>query len=311
VDHGSLSQQSFRHRLNLFLALSRTPHGLLDLATPGLAALLCLGGFPPLGVTVLGLITVFAGYTAVYALNDVMDYRADKAKIGEGGLTGEGYLDGVMVRHPMAQGLLSFKEGLAWVLAWTAVALTGAYLLNPICALILILGCILEAVYCFMLTISHWRTLVSGVVKTLGGVAAVYAVNSNPSLLFLMLLFLFIFSWEIGGQNLPADWHDLEADRRWQAKTVPVRYGPEGSCKIILGALILTVILLLPLMAASPLRFPGWTLALAVSAGGGLLIIPALRLCQTRERSQATALFNRASYFPVAILVITVLALLA
>jgi len=311
VDHAALSHKSSLHRLNLFLALSRTPHGLLDLATPGLAALLCLGGFPPFGVTVLGLITVFAGYTAVYALNDVVDYRTDKAKIGEGGLTGEGYLDGVMVRHPMAQGLLSFREGLAWAAAWTAVALTGAYLLNPTCALILILGCILEAVYCCLLEITHWRTLVSGVVKTLGGVAAVYAVNPDPSSLFLVLLFLFIFFWEIGGQNIPADWHDLEADRRGHAKTAPVRYGPEGSGKIILGALILTVILLFPLMAASPLRFPGWTIALAVGAGGFLLIIPAVRLCQTRERSQATMLFNQASYFPAAVLVITVLALFA
>jgi 4-hydroxybenzoate polyprenyltransferase len=131
----------------------------------------------------------------------VVDYRTDKAKIGEGGLTGEGYLDGIMVRHPMAQGLLSFKEGLAWAMAWTAVALAGAYLLNPICALIFILGCVLEAVYCFMLTISHWRTLVSGVVKTLGGVAAVYAVDSNPSPLFLALLFLFIFFWEIAAES--------------------------------------------------------------------------------------------------------------
>lgn len=311
MDHVSLAQKSSLHRLNLFLALSRTPHGLLDLATPGLAALLCLGGFPPFGVTVLGLITVFAGYTAVYALNDLVDYRTDKAKIGEGGLTGEGYLDGIMVRHPMAQGLLSFKEGLTWAIFWTAVALAGAYLLNPICALIFILGCVLETVYCFMLAISHWRTLVSGVVKTLGGVAAVYAVDSHPSSLFLALLFLVIFFWEIGGQNLPADWHDLEEDRRWHAKTVPVRYGPEGSCKIIMGALIFTMILLLPLMAVSPLRFPWWAMALAAGAGGGLLIFPAVRLCRTRERSQATMLFNQASYFPLAVLVITVAALCA
>jgi 4-hydroxybenzoate polyprenyltransferase len=311
VDHAALFQKPTRDRLKLFLALSRTPHGLLDLATPGVAALLCLGGFPPLGVTVLGLITVFAGYTAVYALNDVVDYRTDKAKIGEGGLTGEGYLDGVMVRHPMAQGLLSLREGLAWALAWGALALTGAYLLNPVCALIFILGCVLEAVYCCMLEISHWRTLVSGVVKSLGGLAAVFAVDPNPAPLFLVLLFLVIFSWEIGGQNVPADWHDLEEDQRWHAKTVPVRYGPEGSCKIIRGSLILTVILLLPLMAASPLRFPWWGLVLAVGAGGLLLIIPAVRLCQTRERSRATMLFNRASYFPLAVLVITVLALFA
>lgn len=310
MDNVSLSPNLSLDKLKLFLALSRTPHGLLDLATPGLAALLCLGGFPPPGVTVLGLITVFAGYTAVYALNDVVDYRTDKAKIGEGGLTGEGYLDGIMVRHPMAQGLLSFREGLLWAVAWAALALLGAYLLNPVCALIFIFGCALEAVYCFLLEVSHWRVLVSGMVKTLGGIAAVFAVNPNPSPLFLVLLFLFIFFWEIGGQNVPADWHDIEADRRWQAKTVPVRYGPEVSCKIILGSLILAMIFLLPLLAVSPLHFSWWLAALAAGIGVYLLIIPAVRLWQTKERHRATILFNRASYFPLAILLITVAALL-
>ncbi|MEJ2070088.1 MAG: UbiA family prenyltransferase [Syntrophobacterales bacterium] len=306
----SLTETPLLPKLKLFLALSRTPHGLLDLATPGLAALLSLGGFPSLGVTALSLITVFAGYTAVYALNDVVDYRRDKAKISEGGPTGGGYLDEVMVRHPMAHGLLSFKEGLAWALAWGAVALLGAYLLNPVCALIFILGCALEAVYCFMLQMSHWRVLVSGVVKTLGGVAAVFAVNPNPSPLFLVLLFGFVFFWEVGGQNVPADWHDLEEDRRWHAKTVPVHYGPEASSRIILGSLSLALLLLFPLMAVSPLQFPWSLLALAVGAGLYLLIIPAFRLYRTQERSQATVLFNKASYFPLAVLMITLVALL-
>ena len=67
-------------RLKLFLALSRTPHGLLDMTTPLYGALLWLGAFPSLTISLLGLITVFAGYTAVYALNDVIDYRVDKRK---------------------------------------------------------------------------------------------------------------------------------------------------------------------------------------------------------------------------------------
>jgi 4-hydroxybenzoate polyprenyltransferase len=309
MDRTPLSQSSWSHRLKLFLALSRTPHGILDLATPGVAALLCLGGFPSVAITLLGLITVFAGYTAVYALNDLVDYRTDRAKMGEGGLQGEGYLDGMMVRHPMAQGLLSFKEGLLWATAWATVALVGAYLLNPVCGLIFIAGAILETVYCLMLEVSHLRTLFSGVVKTLGGVAAVFAVNPNPSPLFLVLLFLWIFFWEIGGQNVPADWHDLEEDRRWHAKTFPVRYGAEGSCKIILGSLILSVVLLLPLQGVSPLKFSWFFRFLSLGAGLVLLITPALRLCQTKERSRATVLFNYASNYPLVILLLTVFAL--
>jgi 4-hydroxybenzoate polyprenyltransferase len=68
-------------RLKLFWALSRTPHGLLDMCTAAVASLLWLGHFPSFKIISLGLITVFAGYTAVYALNDVVGYRSDKKKV--------------------------------------------------------------------------------------------------------------------------------------------------------------------------------------------------------------------------------------
>ena len=305
-----LSQPAVLYRLKLFLALSRTPHGLLDLATPGVAALLCLGNFPPVRVVLLGLITVFAGYTAVYALNDLVDYRSDLAKLKAGGVESDGYLDGLMVRHPLAQGLLSFKEGLFWTVAWTAVALAGAYLLNPVCALIFIAGAILEAVYCLLLQVSHLRIVVSGIVKTLGGVAAVFAVTPRPSPVFLALLVLWIFAWEIGGQNIPNDWHDLAEDRLGGARTVPVRYGADLSVRLVMGSLLVSVIILPLLQAASPGAF-SWPLRLVcMAAGVVLLMLPAWRLFKTRERSQATALFNCASYYPLVILLLTLLALL-
>jgi 4-hydroxybenzoate polyprenyltransferase len=300
-----LTRKTPIQQIKLFLALSRTPHGLLDLATPGLAAILCLGALPPAGITLVGFITVFAGYTAVYALNDLVDYHTDKANIAGASLTGSGYLDGIFVRHPLAQGLLSIKEGLLWVLGWATISLLGAYWLNPVCLWIFIAGCFLEAAYCLMLKISHWRTLVAGIIKTLGGLAAVYAVNPHPSPIFLILLFFFIFFWEIGGQNIPADWHDLEADTLGLAKTMPVRYGPQKSSRIIFGSLTIGIILLLPLLLVSPLNFSGWMFLMAIGAGVYLLLIPAAQLCRTRNRSQATAVFNKASYFPLAILVIT------
>jgi 4-hydroxybenzoate polyprenyltransferase len=92
-------------RIKLFWALSRTPHGLLDMATPAFAALLWIGGFPSLYVMVLGLITTFAGYTAVYALNDVVDHRVDKEKLKRGGFQDyDDYLDAVLVRHLPGRG---------------------------------------------------------------------------------------------------------------------------------------------------------------------------------------------------------------
>ncbi len=254
-------------------------------------------------MTALGLLTVFAGYTAVYALNDVVDYRVDQAKLeAAGGRTKAGYLDALFLRHPMAQGQVSFGEGLLWTAAWAAMALAGAYRLNPVCAYIFVGGCLLEAVYCRLLRVSHLRTLVSGLVKTLGGVAAVLAVDPHPAPGFLFLLFLWLFCWEIGGQNIPADWHDVEEDRRLRAQTIPVRHGPEGAGAIILGSLALSVALSAALLSVAPLRFSPFMVGLAVAAGGYLLLLPGYRLYRTKDPAQAAALFNRASAYPLAML---------
>jgi len=282
----------------------------LDLATPALAALLWFGGLPPLGVTALGLLTGFAGYTAVYALNDVVDYRVDQERLRQAGPGREaGYLDAIFMRHPLAQGQVSLGEGLLWTAAWAVVALAGAYLLNPVCAYIFLAGCLLEAVYCRLLRVSHLRTLVSGLVKTLGGVAAVFAVDPHPSFGFVLLLFLWLFCWEIGGQNVPADWHDVEEDQHLRAQTIPVRYGPEGASAIILGALTLSVALSALLLWVAPLRFSPTLVGLSLAASGYLLLLPGYRLYRTKDPAQAAALFNRASAYPLAMLSLALVSL--
>jgi 4-hydroxybenzoate polyprenyltransferase len=295
-------------RLKLYFALSRTPHGVLDISAPALGALLWLGSFPSLIIVILGLFTAFAGYTAVYALNDVVDYRIDKERVKSGELpASETYLDDVLVRHPMAYGLLSFREGLLWVLAWALIALVGAYILNPICALIFLIGCILEAAYCMMLKISPLRTLISGVVKTSGGIAAVFAVDPHPSPLFLLLLFFMLFCWEVGGQNIPHDWEAIEEDRRLEAKTIPIQWGQEKATNIIFVAIVVAVITTVILLLYSQARLNVLYISVSLLVGCNLLIFPALKLNKTKERSEAMVLFNRASYYPVALLIVVVI----
>jgi hypothetical protein len=132
-----------------FWALSRTPHLLLDMATPVLGAILVLGGLPSAGVMLLGMVTAFAGYTAVYALNDVIDYRTDTEKMSASGhKNSEAYLDGVMIRHPLATGIISVSQGVLWVGLWSMLALAGAYRLNPVCMWIFLGGIGLEIIYC-------------------------------------------------------------------------------------------------------------------------------------------------------------------
>jgi len=293
-------------RLKLFWALSRTPHGLLDMATPGLCAMLWLGNLPPTAVIGLGLITAFSGYTAVYALNDVVDYRVDRKKIQESGPRSSDHdLDAVYVRHPMAQGMLGYREGTLWMAGWALLALIGSYLLNPACTLIFLTACLLETVYCLLLKVSSLRGLISGVVKNSGGIAAVYAVDSNPAPVFLAVLFLWLFFWEIGGQNVPNDWADLEEDRRLEAKTLPVRFGPEGSIAIIYSSLVAAWALSLGIFWVSPVALGFPYLAGALLSGFYFLILPAHRLFKRKRPEEAFALFNRASYYPLAMLLVS------
>jgi 4-hydroxybenzoate polyprenyltransferase len=293
-------------RLKLFMALSRTPHGLLDMTTPALAALFWLGAIPSLYVVFIGLITAFAGYTAVYALNDLVDYRADQKKIRECGALkcSAGDLDAVYVRHPLALGMLSLGQSIVWTAAWGALALVGAWLLNPLCALIFILGCIAETIYCLMLKVSWARTLVSGAVKSAGGVAAVYAVCPKTSSSFVIGFFLWFFFWEIGGQNVPNDWSDMEEDMRTGAATVPVRFGPQGSAEIVLGSLAVAVSMSMVLFWLTPAHLSRIYFAGSIPAGLFLLLVPAWDLYRVKTSSQACVLFNRATYYPLTMFVV-------
>lgn len=298
-------------RLKYFLALSRTPHGLLDMAAPAFAALLCLGYFPSVGVALLGLLTAFAGYTAVYALNDVIDYRNDRAKAESiGFFIGAGDLDALLVRHPMAHGLLSFKEGLLWALGWSAVAVVGAYILNPVCVLIFMGGALLEITYCLLWRVSYLRAVVNGVVKTCGAMAAAYAVVPQPPIAFVVTLFWVFFFWEIGGQNIPNDWTDIEEDRSQNAKTIPVKFGPQVATVLIFCSLVAAVTASMLLFSLSPAHGnPLWILCTLI-LGAVLLLAPAWHLFKVQKRRAAMALFNSASYYPLALLAIVILGLI-
>lgn len=300
-------------RLKLFWALSRTPHGLLDMCTAALAALLWLGYFPSPKIIGLGLITVFAGYTAVYSLNDVVGFRSDRKRLQQEKLREMDRctdLDAMLVRHPLARGLLSFNAGLIWSVAWALLALIGAYLLNPLCVLIFVGGSILETVYCLMWNVSPSRTLLSGVVKAAGPIAAVFAVDPNPSASYLAVLFFLIFFWEIGGQNVPNDWTDIEEDVRLGARTIPVRFGPEQANVIIFGSIILTVVLSGILLILSPIRFELPFIIAFAFVGFYFLLLPTIRLYRTEQSSHAMILFNKASYYPLALLAVVAIKLL-
>jgi len=276
------------------------------------AALLCIGRFPPLSTIILGLITVFAGYACIYALNDVTDYELDRKRMGERARDQVCFdLDCIFVRHPLAQGFIPFAAGMMWTVLWGLIALVGATLLNPVCAAIFILGAILEVIYCKFYGFSQWKILIAATVKNLGSLAAIYAVNPSPPLEFIIIVFIWIALWEVGGQNIPNDLVDMDEDRRLEGKTIPVVYGPNLSVLIILITLIASFVLGLGLVFLSPLPLKGVYLAGAIISGILFLLLPLKRFLSGRDTTKAINLFNQASLYPVGIFLTTVFCILA
>lgn len=287
-----------------YLALSRTTHGVLDIAMPGFVALLLLGAFPAWDVLLLAIFTAFAGYTAIYALNDLVGVQVDREKFAAEGIN-QGYsVEASDMRHPLAQGILSMRKGVVWFAVWFVLALIGSYLLNPPIVWIVLAAAVLEIVYCLLLKVTYWRTLASGLVKSAGPIAAVYVVVPQPSPYILLLLLAWLIAWEIGGQNIPADWNDVEEDRRVGAKTIPLAHGPRVAGTVVVLMLTVCVILSLFLGMVSPLELGLPYLAATATAGYFLLLAPAMRLYRSHDSRQAARLFDLASHYPLAQLLI-------
>jgi len=247
--------------------------------------------------------TAFAAYAAIYALNDLVGIAGDREKFA-GGINAGYSVEASVLRHPLAQNVLSSRDGLLWFAAWFAVALIGSYLLNPVIVIILVTAAILEVVYCLLFKVTYLRTLASGLVKSGGPIAAVFVVDRNPSPYLLLLIFAWVFFWEIGGQNVPADWNDTVEDQRVHAKTIPIHFGTKRAGLIVIIALGLTVVagMLLPVICPVHLGLP--YLLGSATIGFILLLRPGYQLYQHGEGRQAAVLFDNASYYPLAQLAI-------
>ena len=286
--------------MNRFFALSRTSHGILDLATPAFVALLWLGRIPEWHVIAISIFTAFAGYTAIYALNDLVGMAVDKEKFTTAGIN-EGYsVEASEMRYPLARDILPYRKGLAWMLSWLILGLIGAYFLNPVIVFILLGAAVLEVIYVLLLKVTYLRVFVSGLVKSSGPIAAVFVVDPNPSIPPLLLLFVWLFFWEIGGQNVPADWNDTEEDKRINAKTIPITFGVDKAGIIVIAALAITVITSAFLPSISPINLGIPYVAVSLAIGYYFLLQPGIQLNRNKGGRDAAKLFDRASFYPVA-----------
>ena len=132
-------------RVNAYFGLSRMSHSVLDVAHPCVGALVALGSFPPPVPLLIGLIAASSGFTAIFGLNDVMDWRVDRERIRRHPRESSPFdIDALGCRHPIAQGKLRFRNALGWVLFWSLLSLCLAFALNPLCSLTYFKFCIAE-----------------------------------------------------------------------------------------------------------------------------------------------------------------------
>ena len=99
----------------------------------------------------------------------------------------------------------------------------------------------------------------------------------------------------------------LEEDRKLKAKTIPVQFGLETSSRVVLASLSITVAISLAIPWVLPKETGFFYWVGALSAGVFLLLAPAYRLKTHQAPKDAFHLFNRASYYPLAMLMVTMI----
>jgi 4-hydroxybenzoate polyprenyltransferase len=294
---------TFPRIVNTYLGFSRMSHAVLDIGYPAFGALIVFGAFPPYSLIFLGLAAASSGYVAVFALNDLMDRKVDRERVTHHQRELIHFdIDVLGIRHPIAQRVLPAGHGLAWVCSWGFVSLTCAYILNPICVLILVVSIALEIGYCRLLRVTHWKTFLSGSMVGFGALAGPFAVVARPSPIALLFLFAWAFFWEVGARNMPNDWADFEEDIHLGIRTLPVRYGKSASSRISFALMCLTVFISLLVPLAVPLPHVIVYEAAALAVGMWLLVVPGWRWLRNNTVGSALAVFNRACFYPLAML---------
>lgn len=284
------------------LGFSRVVQATLSVAQPFAVAMVALHGFPSMDRLLLGLSAAWAGFLAVFALNDLLDVGLDRARFAHLRDLDGFDVDSALSRHPLAQGQISFGAGVAWISILAVYALVAAFILSPWAAGLFLLAGALEVIYCKLAQVTPLKFLASGVMVAVGALAGWVAMTPQVRVPEMLVLFLWMFAWEIGGRNIVNDFADVEEDQRLGIKTVPLMYGPRAAAHLTIWFLLLTNLAALALQPISGLSIP-YLLGTA-AVGVGLLLWPGVALLRSPTPRMAMALFNRASFYPPAVLTI-------
>jgi 4-hydroxybenzoate polyprenyltransferase len=280
---------------------SRGTQAALSVAQPLIAALIA-DDHPAPPRLAAATLAAFAGFFAVFAVNDILDAPLDRRRFAHIRHYEGVDLDSVGGRHPLAQGRLSLVMALAWVVGLSTLALVIAALLNWVCVALFITAALLQVAYCRLATVTPYKFLISGVMVAVGAAAGWFAVSTTVDPLRLGLFALWMAAWEIGGRNIPNDLADVDEDAHLGVRTVPVVFGPRASAVVAFGFLLTAS------AAGCALAYAAWPsfgligLTGAVLASGLTLLRPGIALLRRPEPAVALTAFNQAAFHPVCVL---------
>jgi len=269
---------------------------MFSLGEPALGALLAAGGIPSTRVVLLGLLAAAAGYSCIYALNDLLDLKSDREEIRLASAQPMSWdpevkhIDITSLRHPVAAGALPLWAAVSWVVALGIIGLVAAYLLRPLCAYLFVVCALLQVLYCSLRKKTWLKIIPAGVMVGVGGLAGWFAVGEadRGAAAFFLLLVL----WEIAGRNLSNDLADVSHDRVVGIATLAATHGTRVTGRVILiGAAVMP--------ALSLLQDAGWVARVLIAAVAIVTMTwPAVYLERDPRESPAQRYFNRASLFP-------------
>jgi 4-hydroxybenzoate polyprenyltransferase len=288
--------------------LSRCTQASLTVTQPVLGALL-VNDAPALGRFLVCVLAAFGLYFAMFAANDVLDVRLDRRRLAFA-RDHDGFdLDSTGARHPLAAGQLNLATAVIWVLGMGIPGFVVLIILSPLCAALSVVAALVGIAYCALATITPYKVVLAGISVAIA--ASLGWILFAPSMEWpLFALFLFwIFSWEIGGRNLPNDWSDVDEDIQIGIKTVPVAVGPRTSGVVIFASLLAASLAGIGLMIARWSSYGPIGLAGATVAGGYMLLLPSMRLLRHPSRQVALVLFNWASFYPPIVLLVVLASL--
>ncbi|MGP2440308.1 UbiA prenyltransferase family protein [Streptomyces sp. JW3] len=284
-------------------AFSRGTQATLSVAQPLIAALIADDRPAPQRLAAAAL-AAFAGFFAVFALNDLLDIDMDRRRFAHPRPYEGTDLDGVGGRHPLARGRLSRRAALAWIGGLGLVAVVITALLSWVCVALFAVAALLQVLYCRLATVTPYKFLVSGVMVAVGGSVGWFTVSTVVDPLRLGLFLVWMAAWEIGGRNIPNDLADLDEDRHLGVRTLPVVHGPRAGAATACGFLLVAgaASCALAWVALGSFGPPGLVGTVLVTAA--TLVRPGLALLRRPEPPLALAVFNRASFQPVGVLAV-------